>query len=199
MYDRRSYRLRGQDYSREGLYFITICTNGNECFFGRINENKMILNDIGKIANEYWLKIPIHFPSAFLHEFVIMPNHVHGIIELINVNGCEFPHNGGTRHGASLHCVDTISPWFKILNTKNGFNINHTISNHNKFGRLVPGSIPLIIYQYKSSVKRWCNKNNYQYFKWQSRFYERVIRNKKSFIAISNYIKNNPARWNEEH
>jgi REP element-mobilizing transposase RayT len=194
MFDRRSYRLKGHDYSFPGFYFITICTNRNECSFGRIIENKMILNAIGKIANDFWVEIPKHFPNAILHEFIIMPNHLHGIIELIRINeyinqnhgenaiSCNGgTGNGGTRHGATLHSNDA-----KLNNNK---------SNQNQFGKPVAGSVSVIINQYKSSVKRWCNKNNYQYFKWQSRFYERLIRNKKSFIAISNYIKKNPARW----
>jgi putative transposase len=86
---RRSIRLKGYDYSQNGLYFITICTYNRECLFGEIIYRKIILNDAGKIADECWLKIPEHFPNAVLHEHVVMPNHVHGIIELANVVGVQ--------------------------------------------------------------------------------------------------------------
>ena len=90
IHHRKSIRLKGYDYSREGLYFITICCHNRDCLFGEIIENndlinptqQMILNDAGKIAIECWLQIPEHFPNVILHEHIIMPNHIHGIIEL---------------------------------------------------------------------------------------------------------------------
>ena len=83
---RRSIRLKGYDYSQEGLYFITLCTQNRACLFGKIENGKMILNDAGQIANECWLNISNHFPNVMLHEFIIMPNHVHGIIQLVGAN-----------------------------------------------------------------------------------------------------------------
>jgi REP element-mobilizing transposase RayT len=83
---RRSIRLKGYDYSQEGLYFITLCTQNRACLFGKIEDGKMMLNDAGRIANECWLNIPNHFPNVILHEFIIMPNHVHGIIQLVGAN-----------------------------------------------------------------------------------------------------------------
>jgi putative transposase len=83
---RRSIRLKGYDYSQEGLYFITLCTQNRVCLFGKIENEKMMLNDAGRIANECWLNIPNHFPNVILHEFIIMPNHVHGIIQLVGAN-----------------------------------------------------------------------------------------------------------------
>ncbi len=79
IHHRRSIRLKGYDYSQNGLYFITICTYNRECLFGEIINKIMILNDFGKMANECWLKIPAHFPDTVLHEHVVMPNHVHGL------------------------------------------------------------------------------------------------------------------------
>jgi REP element-mobilizing transposase RayT len=84
IHHRRSIRLKGYDYSQAGAYFITICTKNRECFFGSIINGKMILNNAGKIADECWLEISKHFPNAILHEHIVMPNHVHGIIELQN-------------------------------------------------------------------------------------------------------------------
>lgn len=77
---RRSLRLQGYDYSQAGAYFITICTNHRRCLFGAINENEVILNDLGKIVLDVWYSLPARYPDIELDEFVIMPNHIHGII-----------------------------------------------------------------------------------------------------------------------
>ena len=77
---RRSIRLKGYDYSRAGLYFITICTHGRKRIFGEIGDGVMALNDAGRVVETCWLAIPDHYPNARLHEYVIMPNHVHSIV-----------------------------------------------------------------------------------------------------------------------
>jgi len=86
IHHRRSIRLRGWDYGKPGNYFITICCQDKVCLFGEVVQGKMILNQAGKIAQECWLAIPQHYPNTTLHEFIIMPNHVHGIIEIISKN-----------------------------------------------------------------------------------------------------------------
>ena len=86
---RRSIRLQGYDYSQPGIYFITICTKNHECLFGEILNGEMRLNDFGKIAHQCWLEIPNHFPHIQLDEFVIMPDHIHGIIILNDIVGAK--------------------------------------------------------------------------------------------------------------
>jgi len=181
IHHRHSIRLKGYDYSHAGLYFITICVKDRECFFGEIIDDKIILNNAGKIADECWLQIPEHFPNVVLHEHIIMPNHVHGIIELKRINTItnQIANNVGTSHVMSLHNHDH----------------NH---NPNQFSKPIPGSIPVIIQQYKSSVTRFVNKINNSHFKWQSRFYEHIIRNDQSYELISDYIINNPKNWKDD-
>lgn len=178
IHKRRSVRLKGYDYSRAGLYFITICVQNRKCLFGKIENvgiyQGMSLHDIGQIAHQYWLDIPNHCPRMVLHEHIIMPNHMHGIIQLTDAVA-------GTRHGVSL---------------PNGMTPQST--NTNQFGNPVSGSVSMIINQYKSSVKRWCNKNGHEYFQWQSRFHDHIIRNQESYETIANYIINNPAKWQED-
>ncbi len=82
-----STRLKDYDYSQDGSYFVTICTKERELFFGEVQNNKMILNDLGVIAEKYWLEIPQHFENTELDEFIIMPNHIHGIIVIDNDRG----------------------------------------------------------------------------------------------------------------
>ncbi|MCP9448033.1 MAG: hypothetical protein NNA22_10760, partial [Nitrospira sp.] len=78
--NRRSIRLKGYDYSQAGAYFVTVCTQDRTCLFGDVADGEMRLNDAGGIARQCWFDIPAHFPNASLDEFIVMPNHVHGII-----------------------------------------------------------------------------------------------------------------------
>ncbi len=110
--ERKNIRLKDWDYSSEGIYFLTICCRERKSFFGNIENNKMHLSEIGSIASRFWMEIPSHFPHVKLDEFVIMPNHLHGIIILdYYIVG---PRHGvalqsthdnavGTCHGMSLH------------------------------------------------------------------------------------------------
>ena len=82
-HNRRSIRLKGFDYSQQGLYFITICCKDKKHLFGKIVNNEMQLSPVGKVAEQCWRDIPLHFENVALHPFVIMPNHIHGIIEIV--------------------------------------------------------------------------------------------------------------------
>ena len=203
IHHRHSIRLKGYDYSQAGLYFITICVQDRKCLFGEIvrvddvrienfqSRQGMILNDAGKIADNCWLEIPKHFPNAVLHEHIIMPNHVHGIIELKRVDPLrnQITNNVGTRHVVSLPD-----------NTENPVRTSHVMSQpQNQFSHPIPGSVSVIVQQYKSSVKRICNKNDFSHFRWQSRFYEHIIRNEQSYEHIADYIINNPKNWKEDN
>jgi len=81
-----SSRLKGYDYRSPGAYYITIVTKNRKCYFGHIDKVEMILNEFGKIANDFWKEIPLHFSNAILDEYIVMPNHVHGIIILIEIS-----------------------------------------------------------------------------------------------------------------
>ena len=80
---RRSIRLKEYDYSQPGLYYITICTQNRLCLFGRIENGKMILNDAGRMVENEWLKMPVRFTNIALHEYVVMPDHFHAILEIV--------------------------------------------------------------------------------------------------------------------
>jgi len=81
-FHRHSIRLKGYDYSSPGAYFVTLVCSGYKCLFGNIFDQEMQLNDIGKLAQKCWLKIPDHFPGTEVEPFVIMPNHMHGVITI---------------------------------------------------------------------------------------------------------------------
>ena len=80
IHHRRSVRIKNYDYASDGYYFITICTKNKIEYFGEIINGKMVLNECGKIADQCWREIPEHFPDASLDEYIIMPNHIHGIL-----------------------------------------------------------------------------------------------------------------------
>jgi len=184
IHHRHSIRLSGYDYSQEGLYFITICVQDRKCLFGKIVgvENlqpKMILNDAGKIADNCWLEIPEHFPNAVLHEHIVMPNHIHGIIELIK--------SGSHNDSESNNGVQIFEP------------------RRNQFQKIIPHSIGSIVRGYKIGVTKWFRNNTVvvQNFEpqpiWQRNYYEHIIRDEKSYQRISEYIINNPKNWKEDN
>ena len=79
-----SIRLHGYDYSQNGMYFVTVCTNDRVCLFGRIDHKKMVLNQFGLIIEQCWEDLPNHYPNFIQDEFVVMPNHIHAIIIINN-------------------------------------------------------------------------------------------------------------------
>lgn len=167
----KSTRLQDWDYGSNAAYFVTICTQNREHYFGEITNGIMQLSEIGYMANKYWSEIPKHFPFVELDEFVIMPNHVHGII-VINKSD-----NGKSN--------DERSP---ILNNDTTYK--------NKFG---PQSKNLasIVRGFKIGVTINARKIHAD-FAWQSRFHDHIIRNDESFYKISDYIKNNPTKWTDD-
>lgn len=82
--DRRSIRLKGHDYSQPGYYFITICTQNRRCQFGRMVNAAFVMNDVGQVVQQCWNDIPLHFPHMKLDVFVVMPNHIHGILLIVH-------------------------------------------------------------------------------------------------------------------
>lgn len=183
----QSARLKGWDYRDHGAYFITICTLNTQHFFGKILNGEMQLNSLGEIARKYWLEIPKHFPSIILENYVIMPNHVHGVLIICETDEILAPLPVETFHATSE-------------NIKSIPRCDNTLSSKNKrFSDISPqsGSISTIIRSYKSIVTknaRLINKN----FAWQSRFHDHIIKNNKSYDVIINYIETNPYNWKDD-
>jgi putative transposase len=175
-----SARLASWDYSHNGAYFITICTANREHYFGKIINGQQQLSPQGKIANEYWSQIPDHFQFVLLDAFVVMPNHIHGII-VINKPGNETNSFGvETGHALSLQS-----------STKNPEQYHPRFRNPGK------NSISSIVGSFKSAVTRYCNENNLS-FGWQARFHDHIIRDNDEFNRIRNYIISNPMNWEND-
>ena len=171
-----SSRLGTWDYASEGMYFVTICTAYRVCYFGDIGHP----TEIGKIAETEWIKTLELRPDMNIEmgEFVVMPNHFHGII-IIGANEYNGDIAGGNGRDA-MHRVSTCD----------------TFADGNKFG---PQSKNLasILRGYKSAVTTHARKNDIP-FGWQSRFHDHVIRSEDECNRISNYIVNNPTNCSKD-
>lgn len=196
-----SARWRNWNYGLSGAYFITICTSNKLHYFGQVIDQKMQLSSVGIIANLMWYEIVKHSNNITLGEFIVMPNHIHGII-IIN-NTVE------TRHALSntqTSETNVIQSKTDIISSKTdagllGQNVSretrHALSLHSRYQNQGKNTISSIVGSYKSAVSKHANRLNFQ-FKWQSRFHDHVIRSEKSFNNISNYIHNNPIKWSED-
>ena len=161
-----SSRWPDWNYGSEGAYFITICTKKRIKYFGRISDGSIQLSEIGNIAYNNWIHIPCHFSNTIIDEFIIMPDHIHGII-IIDTSV-------ETLHATSLH---------------------DPVINQLEMSEISPvsGSIPAIIRSYKSAVTKQARKINPK-FSWQTRYYDRVIRNRDEYLNVKKYIRENPLK-----
>jgi len=164
------------DYADDGIYFITICTQDKINYFGDVVNEEMDLNGVGDVVNKFWLEIPKHFNNVILDEYIVMPNHVHGIIFIDNNDISTERERRDVAlqrlydyHGKNRQ-MSKISPQQKSLST--------------------------IIRSYKSICTKIINQKYFTInFAWQSRFYDRIIRNEHELNNVRNYIYNNPYKW----
>lgn len=188
----KSLRRPYWDYRRDGAYFITICTKNRVMHFGEVIEEKMELSSLGVIASTLWNEIPEHTRNCRLGAFVIMPDHVHGILILKN--------NGGYSNPNPIKINDAfIQDSFDISIEKyHPSDFARFKKNLNVMSQISPkaNSISAIIRSYKSAVTKTANELGYC-FQWQSRFHDRIIRDKRAYWVISRYIENNPRKWKD--
>jgi len=172
---RTSLRLKDYDYSQDGFYFITICVQNNKCLFGKIVNDEMVLNELGIIVEEEWYKTEQIRSNVKMDAFVVMPNHVHGIICIEN--------NSNRSRGIACYAQ-------KQKCEKKGI------------ARYAPttGSLSAIIRAFKSAVTKHVNEI---YKKsgssiWQRNYYEHIIRDERDLNRIREYIISNPAIWKKD-
>ncbi len=259
IHHRRSIRLKGYDYSQAGLYFITICIKNRECLFGNIIKGELILNDAGQMIKTEWFKLPQRFKNIQLHEYIVMPNHFHAILEIVgatlvvapnnniapnndignnianqNIGGNIAPNNDIGNNIANQNIGGNIAPNNDIgnniaPNNDIGNNIapNNDIGNNiapnndigNNFanqniggkegqpqgiaptgktvGDMVGAFESITTVEYIRGVKQ----KKWQPFDgklWQRNYWEHIIRNEKSYQNISEYIINNPLKWEND-
>lgn len=173
VHHRRSIRLKGFDYSRQGAYFVTICTHERECLLGAIVEGAMVLSETGQIAQFVWDDLPNHVAGCVPSEFIVMPNHVHGIVLLVGAGS-------KPARGAGADVPEKTWAGLEPAPTR------QTLSE--------------IVRQFKTFSARRINamRSTQGVPVWQRNYYEHVIRNEDDYHRIAEYITTNPARWEED-
>ena len=188
-----SIRAQWWDYGWNGAYFITICTHDREHYFGEIQNDKMVLSEVGIIADLLWHQIPIHHKNVELGDFVVMPNHIHGIliidkqlgnIDLENVNMVE---TGCVETGHALSLPSSPSLLLSPTDTFIKLGLQ-------RFQNIGKNTISSIVGSYKSAVTKHANRLGYPH-QWQKLFYDNIIRNNNDYQRISDYIVSNPENW----
>jgi putative transposase len=183
IHHRCSIRLKGYDYSLPGAYFITLVTYQRDEIFGEIKNGMVQLSPLGKIVNDEWMRSNNIRREILLYEdeFVIMPNHLHGIVRIVGADGVR-PEN--------------------VLPTMN--QIQQNTNNHSNQGANLaplqrkPKSLSSFIAGFKSSVTNRAERELNMTAIWQRNYYDHIIRNEHDFINIWNYMETNPQNWRDD-
>ena len=194
LHNRHSIRLQGYDYSSEGVYFLTICAYQHQQLFGKIESGIMFTNQFGQIVRDEWEKSGIIRAEIKLGEYVIMPNHMHAIVFIVD----------DTRRGVRPNAPTTNAPTTNtnIMNV-NMANANTTYgkpNTENKPPGLQSKSIGSLMSGFKSTVTKQINliRNSPGEPIWQRNYWDHIIRNDESFDKIEDYIINNPMNWQHD-
>ena len=177
------------DYANDGAYFVTICTAHRECCFGDVADGKMHFSTLGQIANNIWEEIPRQFPYAELGVYQVMPNHVHGIIVINGNSGRDAINRVSTPRIAETDASIAETDASNADETPGGITGNNNPMLNDNLSR--------ILRWYKGRVTFECHQTDAK-FGWQERFYDIIIRDTASYHRISEYIINNPAKWNAD-
>jgi putative transposase len=172
IHHRRSIRLKHYDYSQSGAYFVTICTQNKTCLFGDLIDGQMILNGPGRMLQKEWDTLSERFSEIELDAFVVMPNHIHGIIFIVGaplVSAHSFDQDRAGTRPAPTNTIGDIVGTFKSIATH-----QYVIGIRQQQWPSFPGRL------------------------WQRNYYERVIRSEPELNIIREYIANNPSNWRED-
>ena len=187
IHHRRSIRLQNFDYSKSGAYFLTVCSHKREQIFGLIENDEMKLNEIGKIVQSVWNELLKQFPNIRTDEFVVMPNHVHGII-WINPSdvGARFIAPNQTKATNQTNVPNSIC-------SKNGMDAFFHLGAMNR-----APTLGIVVRYFKGKTAFLVRKMGYSYFRWQRNYYERIIRSESELNRIREYIRKNPSNWEND-
>jgi putative transposase len=187
---RRSIRLKGYDYTSSGAYFVTICTRGREMVFGEVVGDVVRLSKWGEIIQSWWHNIPSHFDNVECDEFVIMPNHVHGIILITDSTvGVGSPDPGARQPGWGQHRA--------VQHRAGPFGRPYDDMGNADPRRPTLGQI-VAYFKYQSTKHINQIDTNSGRKIWQRNYYERVIRDEDDLNRAREYILDNPGKWAED-
>ncbi|MGD9976489.1 MAG: transposase [Bacteroidales bacterium] len=201
--------MAGYNYSSVGAYFITIVTYNREHLFGEIFNGTMVLNGLGKVAEQCWMDIPNHFPFVSTDQFVVMPNHIHGIIiinESVEANDysplqSDSPTPIGNPVEAYNHTPLPCDPPIPVVHPvkANGYSPLPTVPPTPPFitpkFRSPSKTIGSIVRGFKIGVTKWAKRSTAVENVWQPNYHDHIIRDEKSLISIRQYIYDNPRNW----
>lgn len=199
IHHRKSIRLKGYNYAQEGLYFITLCIQDRENIFGTITNGVLTLNAIGTIALKEWLHTIEVRDNIKLHEYIIMPNHIHGIIEIIKDKS-----NPGDNEGfkSPTQTIGAIVRGYKIATIKQ---IKEYIGKvEDSKGDISKGELQFAPTNAPTTPTTPTTPTilniikNLDYKIWQRNYYERIIKDERAYQNISNYIITNPEKWYDD-
>lgn len=192
---RRSVRLKDYDYAQSGAYFVTVVTHGRKCLFGEIVNAETRLNDAGRTIERWWFELNNKFRTVETDEFVIMPNHFHGIVVIVGADLCVGPGSEGTHAGVPLqgtYPVRSVS--------RRGAPMCAPVFTPQNMTHRAP--LPAIVRWFKTMTTneylRGVKTSGWAPFQgqlWQRNYYEHVIRDEESLNRLRQYIHDNPARW----
>ena len=181
---RRSFRLQDYDYGQPGFYYITICTEDRKAMLGNVVNGEMCLNNAGSVAQSVWLSLPQRFSHVKLDQYIVMPNHLHGIIELVESE---------TNRTIPTQPITTPinHPAFAAAQF-----ITPTTTKVDSMDRTVP--LGEIVRTFKAATIRLIRTMIKPDFAWQADYYDHIVRNDKDLDRIRTYILDNPTRWEED-
>jgi len=183
---RRSIRLKGYDYARAGAYFVTLCIYRRECLLGDVINGEMVLNEFGRAVCDHWEWIPKQYPHVDLDEWIVMPNHMHGIIVMVD-DDCR----GDSRIAPTRIAPTRIAPT-RIAPTRTAPTRTAPTVKRKPLGRLV-GAFKTVSAKHINRLRRTPGAPF-----WQRNYHERIIRDEDELNHIRWYIVNNPLRWNRD-
>ncbi len=193
-YNRRSLRLKHYDYSKAGYYFITICTQDRLHLFGEILNGEMVLGEAGEIVNKWYMKLEEKFPNITNHEMVIMPNHMHFIMEIVDTVGADLC----VRPNVNTEMLDTQLKIENIQSKRIGTQSQRADTRVRPYvGDVVQWFKTMTTNAYIKMVKNGTlppfNKRI-----WQRNYHEHIIRNDVDYLCVAEYTLNNPLTWEDD-
>ena len=200
-----SARAEWWDYGEDAAYFFTICTRGRAHFFGEIRNGKMHLSPIGAVANVIWHQIPQHFPDWELDEFVVMPNHIHGVL-IKNSGDAPGGDDGNSGNSGNSGNPGNSGNSGTVQTGGDGGTVQtgHALSlppamdgPHPRLRNPGKNTLSTVIGSFKSAVTRHVRRMGFD-FGWQPRFHDHIIRDAGEFGRITTYIANNVAKWDAD-